>query len=163
MAPKTAQLQIRISPAQKAALKRLAAAERLSLSEFVLRKALEAAPTPLTSWSAIVKSGVALPNSLSDLELELRTLDEASFSEAVDAFDTADLSELQANCVAAAVEREASRRGVSPPPWTEAVLPMGRPWFAWRLRSLRPHLMRISPAAYKRRGVYLPAAGDPRR
>lgn len=163
MPSKSAQLQIRISPAQKAALKRAAAAAGVSVSEFVLAKALPVVDTPLETWADAVRSGAGLLNTLSELELRLTELDDATLSEAIQFLDTAGLSDLQANCVAAAVEREARRRSLPAPAWTAAVRPMARPWFAWRLRSLRPHLMRISPVAYKRRGVYLPSPGDARQ
>lgn len=163
MAPKTAQLQIRVSPAQKAMLERLAAAEGLTVSEFVLRKAQPQGASPQDTRRDAVQNGLGLSNSTSHLALALGALNADGSREATVHADSGFLSPLHANCLAAEVERQAARRGVPAPKWTEAVRPMARPWFAWRLRSLRPHLMRIAPPAYKRRGVYLTTADDPRR
>ena len=63
----------------------------------------------------------------------------------------------------AEVEQEAGRRGVDPPAWTGGVEAMADPSFAWRLPSLQPHLMRVSPLAYKRRNVFVASLRDQRR
>ena len=162
MDTKTRQLQIRVSPAEKAALKRLADEAGLSLSAFVLERAL---PRPHEGVSACIRDLKGTPDigkSLSDFSLYLKRFAGEEFEAAVAEPDLGDLTDLQRNCAAAAVEQEAWLRGVSAPAWAAGVPALERPHFAWSLRSLRPHLMRVTPAAFKRRNVYIPSHGDPR-
>lgn len=71
------------------------------------------------------------------------------------------LSPFLANYVAAMVELAASRHGVVPPTWTANVPPLDRPYFATPMVSLRLHLLRSSPVAFKRRNIFIDATlGD---
>lgn len=70
-----------------------------------------------------------------------------------------DLPTVLQHYVAAAVEQEVRAKNIDAPAWTATVSPLDRPHFAWRLRSLRPHLMRITPLAFKRRSAFVDAAG----
>lgn len=163
MDTKTSQLQIRVSPAEKAILKRLAAAEGISVSAFVLDRVLPAHGGEVAERIAALQGGSDLQTRLSDLELHLLSMSDEEFPQAVVGVDVGDMRPLEKNCAAAAVEREAWRRGLAAPEWTTDVRPLEHPWFAWRIRALRPHLMRIAPPAYKLRNVYLPSHEDTRQ
>jgi hypothetical protein len=160
---KTSQLQIRVSPSQKAALKRRAAEAGLSVSAYVLGQALPGGDEGLVTRVRALARKPGIHEALEDLGAYLDRLGVDEFGVAVEDVDLSGLSALQANGVAAVVEREAWSRGLEPPEWTEELAPLERPHFAWNLRSLRPHLMRITPPAFKRRNLYIPAPGDPRR
>ena len=108
-------------------------------------------------------SAKEIVKTLSDLQLYLGTLGPEEFDLAVAGIDPGGLTPLQLNCAAAAIESEAWRREQSPPAWTRDVHPLAAPYFCWSLPSLRPHLMRVTPAAFKRRNVYLVRPDDPRR
>lgn len=161
--PKTAQLQIRISPSEKATLKRLAGEAGVSVSEYVLSKAL---PTLRVEFEAAVNG---LPGAsdrgraLEELARLLADLPDADFAEATGGAAPRHLPPVLQNYAAALVEREAARRGVAAPEWTREVEPLTRPHFAQDLRSLRPHLMRVTPPTFKVRRVFVAAPGDPRR
>lgn len=163
MAGKTSQLQIRVSPAQKAALKRLAADAELSVSAFVLARALPPTHEGVDRRVHALGGGKEIGKALSDLQLYLEALEPEEFDGAVTAIDQEGLTDLQLNCAAAAIEGEAWRRERPPPSWTADVPPLARPYFSWSLPSLRPHLMRVAPAAFKRRNLYLVRWDDPRR
>ena len=163
MHTKTSQLQIRVSPTQKAALKRLADAAGVSVSAFVLERALPRTHEGVSVRIRQLAGGKNLIKALSDFMLHLSTLSHEEFEGGVAAAELAELTPLQLNCAAAAVEQEAWRRGLAPPTWTRTIPPLDRPYFAWGLRSLRPRLLRVAPAAFKRRNVYVPSPGDPRR
>ena len=163
MSAKTGQLQIRVTPAQKAALKRLAASAGLSVSAFVLDRAIPRGHEAVDRHIRAIGGGKKIYNALSDLELYLRQLEDEEFVESVAGIDTSRLTPLQANCAAAAVEHDAWRRGRTPPEWVSHVQPLPAPHFGWGLRSLRPHLMRVTGATFKRRNVYIPRPGDPRQ
>jgi len=154
MNTKTSQLQIRVSPAEKATLKRLAREADLSLSEYVLSRALPSETLELARHVQVLVEATDRNRALEDLATYLRSLPAPGFAEVLASADLAGLSPLLRNCVAGSVEREATRKGVSPPRWVEDVLPLSRPNFARELASLRPHLMRLTPPVFKRRRVF---------
>lgn len=158
---KTSQLQIRISPAQKAALKSLAHEAGLSVSAYVLSRALPSVKLDFDRRVGALTGGPGRAAALSELASHLRGLPDEHFREAVAGVVPIHLSGLLQNYAAATVEREALRRGVTPPEWTARVEPLPTPHFASDLRSLRPHLMRVTAAAFKRRRVFAgaPATG----
>lgn len=160
---KTSQLQIRVSPSEKSVLKRLAAGAGVSVSEYVLSKAL---PTHRADFQAALdglRESVDRGASVESLAGLLKAWSDNDFVEATDGEAPAHLPPLLQNYAAALVEREAARRGLPPPAWTSAVEPLARPHFAWDLRSLRPHLMRVTPPSFKARRVFVAAPEDPRR
>ena len=63
------------------------------------------------------------------------------------------------NYVAATVEGVARQKRLPSPSWVRQIKPLDQPHFAWELQSLRPHLMRITPLTFKRRNVFVDAAG----
>lgn len=160
LSPKTSQLQIRVSPDQKDTLKSLADARGLSVSAYVLSKALPSEKLDFERRVAALEAAGNRVATLSALSTYLAGLSEEQLHEAVAGSRPARLSELLQNYVAAAVEREAVRRRLEPPDWTARVDPLPRPHFSQDLRSLRPHLMRVTPPAYKRRRVFLAAASS---
>jgi uncharacterized protein (DUF1778 family) len=162
MVRKSSQLQIRVSPDQKAVLKRLAADQGVSVSAYVLSRALPAHQDELDQRVRRLESATHRHNHLSDLILYLSTLPVDDFDRVVAAADFSTLPVLLQNYAAAAVEQEASRRGASAPAWTREIEQPFRPHFAWDLRSLRPHLMRVSPPAFKRRNLFVPSPLDRR-
>ena len=163
MDAKTSQLQIRVTPAQKAALKRLAAEAGLSVSAFVLTQALPGSREALDRHIQSLGGGKKISRALSDLQLHLRGVADEEFAKSVAGVETDGVTPLQANCAAAAVEGEAWRRGRTAPEWVRRVEPLSEPHFGWGLRSLRPHLMRVTAAPFKRRNVYIPHPDDPRQ
>ncbi len=68
------------------------------------------------------------------------------------------LSDYHANTVAAMVEHVCAAAQVSPPEWTRDVPPLARPAFASNLMSLRLHLLVNSPAAFRRRNLFVDTA-----
>src|SRR4051812_4161054 len=59
--------------------------------------------------------------------------------------------------VAAMVEHASAQRGRSPPSWTADVPPLEVPDMAAPLRSLRLHLPKASPVAFRRRNLFVDA------
>lgn len=68
------------------------------------------------------------------------------------------LSDYQANTVAAVVEHVCAKSDVRPPEWTRNIPPLAEPAFSSDLLSLRLHLLVNSPAAYRRRSLFVDAA-----
>jgi len=161
MGARTSQLQIRVTPAEKAALKGLAAAAGESVSGYVLSRVLPSAELELTRlYARLSETGVDHRPTLTELEKALERLPGSEFAERVPSPDQATLSPVLHNCVAAQVEQEAHRKQVTSPAWTSEVAPLARPHFGWTLRSLRPHQLRVAPVAFKRRNIFFdPAVG----
>jgi len=158
---KSDQLQIRVTRAQKAALKRLAREAGLDLSAYVLRRAL---PQSRLRFAAILDALAdeqgrrAALAALNDL---LTALPSAELEDAVQTTPPQSLPAWVRNYVAAMVELAAQRERVLPPAWTRGIEPLDEPRFATPLRGLRAHLLRASPAPFKRRNLFVDASlGD---
>lgn len=153
---KTQQLQIRVTAAEKAALRARAEAAGMDVSSYVMARAL---PAAADEFAGILR-GLANERQraawFAELERLLLSLSESTFVPAVAHADFIDaLDPVAQNLVAAFVEQRAAALGVSPPEWVfELELPAA-PWFASDLKSLRPYLVASSPVPFRRRGLFV--------
>jgi hypothetical protein len=162
MGARTSQLQIRVTPAEKAALKRLADASGDSVSGYVLSRVLPSAELELGSLlDALTQTGTNHRVTLAEFQRTLDRLGPVDLTTAVPPPAPGTLSPVLLNCVAAMVESTARRMGSGPPPWVRDVPPLPRPHFGWVLRSLRPHQLRVAPVAFKRRNIFFDPATGP--
>ena len=158
MAAKTAQLQIRVTSAQKRALKRAAARAGSDVSSYVLARALPTSAIRLPGMINDLRDPALRDFAFANLADLLVGLTRAEFAEAVgDAAGIDSLAPLDQNLVAAMVEQAASRLGddTAPPSWTSEIAPLEEPWFAGGLRSLRPYLLVTSPVPFRRRNLFV--------
>jgi hypothetical protein len=162
MGTKSSQLQIRVSPAQKASIRRLAEAAGKTISVYVLEEVLPSTHVEFNRLAVAIAGATSLAKALSDLEGHLSALSPEEFLGAVSTPELEALSPLLQNYVAATVEQEAGRKRLDPPQWTKAIPPLPRPHFGWDMRGLRPHLMRVTPLTFKRRNVFLGVSDDER-
>jgi len=162
VAAKTQQLQIRIAPAQKTALRRLARAAGLDVSSYVLARLLPPEQGRFTGLLRRMGEEADRRFALAELHDLLRSCAPAQFSEAVAVADLRDLPVWLQNYVAAMVEQAAEQKGLAPPVWVGNVTPLDDPHFATPLRSLRLHLLASSPAAFKRRNIFIDAGSGAR-
>ncbi len=157
MPPKTQHLQIRVTTAQKALLKRRAAACRMDVSSYVLRKVL---PPVEVRWEELLEALAGDEDhrpALAALNVFLSGLDSATFREVTGQADLRRLSPFLQNYVAAMVEELARRLGVPAPAWAADVEPLDDPHFGASLPEVRPMLLRNSPVAFKRRNLFVDA------
>ena len=159
MGTKTSQLQIRVSPEQKRALKRLATAAGMSVSRYVLASALRSEQLEFNRLVQALRGHDHRPRALADLRIFLSQLSPEEMSQAVADIDVEGLPPILCNYLAATVEEVAQQKRLPSPSWVRQVAALDRPHFAWELQSLRPHLMRITPLTFKRRNVFVDAAG----
>jgi hypothetical protein len=152
---KTAHLQIRLSPPQKAALKRRAARAGQDLSTYVLQRVLPSAASDLQHLIDELAQADVASFGLAAIHDLLTGLGPAELSAAVEGADLHALPPLERNQLAAMVEQATHGAGVPPPAWCGDVEPLAMPWFAAPLRSLRPHLLRASPVAFRRRNLFV--------
>lgn len=157
MKTKSQQLQIRVTPGQKAALKRLAQGAGQDVSGYVLARTL---PEARARFDEIVRAlgadeGHRFP--LAELNDLLGGLTRTELHDAVRGAGPAlrALTPLLQNYVAAMVDQASHQRGVAPPPWVRDVPPLEVPYFATPLRSLRAYLLRAAPVPFRRRNIFV--------
>jgi hypothetical protein len=158
MAPKTQFLQIRVTPAEKAKLKRLAASAGQDVSGYVLARALPPARLQFDELLLSLRDTDEHRFALAELNDLLTALASVELHEAVEHADVGGLSPFLANYVAAMVEQAAQARGLQAPAWTRRVPPLPRPHFATPMPGLRLHLLKASPVPFRRRNLFVDAA-----
>lgn len=93
--------------------------------------------------------------ALAALSNWLSNLAPGELADALQAPPPAGLPELPANTVAAMVEHLCALAGEHPPAWTRDIAPLAQPAFGSDLKSLRLHLLTSSPAAFRRRNLFV--------
>jgi len=157
---KSAQLQIRISPAEKAAIQRAARRAGMDMSAYILARVLPALPRRFQDLTEACRDRQGARFALAELNSWLAGLGAGELREAVAAPPPA-LTPYLANYVAAMVEYACAQHGVVPPVWTRAVAPLAEPVFGSALMSLRLYLLTHSPAPFRRRNIFIDATvGD---
>ena len=155
---KTAQLQIRVTAAEKAAIERAARQAGLGMSAYVLGKLL---PGRAAQWRSLLQDLVHSDDKrlpLAALSHWLANLAAGELADALEAPPPAGLPEQLANTVAAMVEHVSAASGEKPPAWTREIPPLAQPAFGSGLMSLRLHLLTSSPAAFRRRNLFVDTA-----
>ena len=159
--PRSEQLQIRVSPAEKTAIRRAAKEAGMDMSTYVLGRAL---PTPAMQLQACVEScsGPAPPSfGLAELNGLLTSWTASELRDAIAAPPTISLTPFLSNYIAAMIEQACERRTVRVPGWVRTVEPLAEPAFGSTLKSLRLHLLTRSPASFRRRNIFIDASlGD---
>lgn len=156
-ATKSGQVQIRVSPAQKAAICRAARRAGLGISAYVLARVLPAPTRRFQELTEACTDPGAVRFALAELNTWLASLGAGELQDAV-AAPPARLTPYLANYVAAMTEVACAQRGVTPPSWCSATAPLVEPAFASELLSLRLHLLTHSPAPFRRRNIFIDAS-----
>lgn len=159
--PRSEQLQIRVSPAEKEAIRRAAESAGLDMSAYVLRRAL---PTPaLRLQECISDCAGPAPASfgLAELNSLLASWTAAELRDAIAPPPVTALTPFLSNYIAAMIEQACERSSVRVPGWVRAIAPLAEPAFGSTLKSLRLHLLTHSPPAFRRRNIFIDATvGD---
>lgn len=158
MSGKTEQLQIRLTPQQKASLKRLARAAGTDVSRYVLSRLLPAGEDRFADLLRSVHSTEKRRYALAELNDFLDAIPPIAFADAVTHGDISQLTPYWQNYVAAMVEQAAAAKQVPPPTWVRDVTPLESPVFATSLKSLRMHLLQSAPVPFKRRNIFVDAS-----
>jgi uncharacterized protein (DUF1778 family) len=152
---KTAQLQVRVTERQKAAIQRAAARAGMDMSTYVLSRVLSA---PSQRFQHCV-AGCAREDSsrlaLAELNSLLTELTAGEMGDAVGDAPSVPLPPYEANYVAAMVEYGCARCSVAAPAWTRSIAPLESPIFGSSLESLRLHLLTHSPPPFRRRNIFI--------
>jgi len=158
MASKTDQLQIRVTPRQKDALRRQARAAGVDVSTYVLARALPSANTRFVEILRALERDDDRRFALAELSDFLEGCAPMDFGDAVAGGGPSRLLPWVQNYVAAMVEFAADRKRVPPPTWVAKVEPLDEPHFATPMRSLRMHLLLSAPVVFKRRNIFVDAS-----
>jgi hypothetical protein len=156
--PKTAQLQIRVSPAEKAAIQRAARRAGLGVSAYVLNRLLPAAEQKFHALTGACAELAGARFALAELNSFLSALGAGELRDAVTLPPAPGQTSRLANYIAAMVESACARRGIAPPAWTVAIPPLAEPSFGTDLESLRLHLLTHSPPPFRRRNIFIDAS-----
>ena len=158
---KTQQLQIRVTPEQKAALARRARQAGQDVSSYVLSRALPAAALHFGEILSALGEADRRRFALAELSDLLNELAPRELAEVTGDADLRGLSPYVQNYVAAMIELAAHRKGVGAPGWVREVPPLEEPHFATPLEGLRLHLLQVSPVPFKRRNIFIDSSlGD---
>ncbi len=154
---KSSQLQIRVSPAEKAAIQRAARRAGLDMSAYVLGRVLPPPARRFQDLTEACRDPQRARFALGELSSWLATLSAGELQEAV-LSPPAGLTLHLANYIAAMVEYGCWRSGVVPPAWTLAIAPPAEPVFGSTLASLRLYLLTHSPPPFRRRNIFIDAS-----
>jgi uncharacterized protein (DUF1778 family) len=154
---KSDQLQIRVSPAEKAAIQRAARRAGLDMSAYVLARVLPAAAGRFQDLTEACRAPEDARFALAELNSWLASLSAGELQEAL-LSPPAELTPQLANYVAAMVEYACGRQRIAPPAWTRAIAPLTEPVFGSTLMSLRLHLLTHSPPPFRRRNIFIDAS-----
>ncbi len=155
MSARTHFVQIRVTPDEKAALKRLARSSGQDLSNYMLSRSLPANRLRFEDILRHLRVEGGHRFALAELNDLLSGLATVEFPGAVGEADLTGCSPFLQSYVAAMVEHAAGLKEVAPPSWARSVGPLPLPYFASSLRGLRLHLLRASPVPFKRRNLFV--------
>lgn len=155
MSSKSEQIQIRVTPREKARLKRSAAAAGQDVSNYVLSRALPSSQRRFEELLELLADGMERRYVLAELNDLLSPLAADELARAVVHADLSRLSPLWKNYVAAMVEQACHSKRIQQPAWTADVAPLEDPHFTVPLRGLRLHLVSASPVPFKRRNIFV--------
>ena len=158
---KSLQLQIRVSPAEKSAIKRQAEDAGMSMSDWVLNKLLPARQTQFQELVAEL-AGSDTPSFVFAELLEMfGGLSANEFDQAVCEAPRVTLEPYWAGYLASTVEHTAALKKTEPPAWTRDVPALDEPAFGSSLQSVRWYLLTHSPPAFSQRNIFISAnVGD---
>lgn len=152
---KTAQLQIRVTEQQKAAIQRAARREGMDMSAYVLSRVLTVPSQRFQDCVAGCAREASSRFALAELNSLLTELTPGEMRDAVATAPSVTLPPFLANYVAAIVEYACARCSVAAPAWTRSIVPLQSPVFGSSLQSLRLHLLTHSPAPFRRRNIFI--------
>lgn len=156
-AAKSGQIQIRVSPAEKAAIRRAARRAGLDMSAYVLARLLPAPARRFQDLTGACADSRETRFALAELNAWLASLGAGELREAV-ASPPPRLTPFLANYIAAMTEVACARLGVPAPSWAGATAPLIEPVFGSELMSLRLYLLSHSPAPFRRRNIFIDAS-----
>jgi len=160
---KAEQLQIRVSAAQKQAIREQARKAGMSMSNWVLHRIAPTAPAQQEFQALLAElAGSDAPGyAFAELLDLLEPLGARELEQAVCEPPRVRLAPYWSCYLAATIEHTAAMKDAQAPAWTRDVPPLDEPAFGSTLQSVRLHLLVHSPPAFARRNIFIDATvGD---
>ena len=152
---KTEQLQIRLSPIEKAQIKRAAQRANLPMSDWVLGRLLPENQLRFQQLITELNNAENSSYTLASLNDFLTQLTADEFNDALQERPAVPDDEYMANYIAAMIECAAHKNKRTAPDWVAEIQPLNRPRFASSLMSLRQHLLMHSPPPFRSRNIFI--------
>lgn len=152
---KNEQLQIRLSASEKSAIKNRARLANMDMSSWVLSNIF---PSQQKYFhDLLVKLGESQNKKLllADLHDFLEKLEANEFKQTLESSPVTELGNYLNNYVAAMIEHAAYKKRAAIPDWINNISPLQKPVFGSDLKSLRLYLLSHSPAAFRRRNIFI--------
>jgi hypothetical protein len=157
--PKTAQLQVRVSSAQKARIESEAKSAGMDISAWVLSRLLPPSSREFQTQLGRLHATEERPQFvLAELNSFLSSLSAPELVAATSSKPGLPDSPFLRSYVAAMVEYACSLAGIGSPKWTMEISPLIEPYFGSSLLSLRLYLLSHSPAPFRRRNIFIDAS-----
>lgn len=160
-AAKLSQLQLRVSEEEKSAIRAAAARAGMDMSAYVLSRVCSIPEREFQDALGALRAPRPPSFALAEINSLLSKLTARELREATSWAPVVELSPFLANYVAAMVETACERHGLPLPGWLGSIPPLDGPAFGSTLQRLRLHLLTHSPAAFRRRNIFIDASlGD---
>ncbi len=154
---KITQLQVRVMPSEKEAIRRLAKRADMGMSQWILARAL---PGDLMRFQQLLKQMTADQNRsyvLAEIHDLLQSVSAGELERMVSEPPPVMLTPYWGNYIAAMVECTANQKGVRAPSWTSEIKPLESPAFGSDLAGLRLYLLSHSPPCFRNRNIFIDA------
>jgi hypothetical protein len=159
--PKTAQMQIRVSAQEKAAIQRAAATAGMDMSAYVLAKVLSASADQFQDCVQDCADSASPRFALAELNSLLSNFTAGELRDVIAVSMPPGLSPFLANYIAAMVEYACAQHAIAAPAWTGSIAPLAEPVYGSELLSVRLHLLTHSPPPFRARNIFIDATlGD---
>ncbi len=155
---KRSQLQLRVTEAEKAAIRRAARRARMDMSAYVLSRVLAEPERTFQTLAAALNGSAEPAYALAEVNTFLCALAGPDLRQAVAAAPEVGLSPYLANYLAAMVEAACNARAVPVPAWTRSIAALTEPVFGSALPSLRLYLLTHASAPFRRRNIFIDAS-----
>jgi hypothetical protein len=159
--PKTAQMQIRVSAHEKAAIQRAAAKAGMDMSAYILARVLSVPAAQFRDCVQDCADSASPRLALAELNSLLSNLTAGELRDAIAAPPPRGLLPFLDNYIAAMVECACAQRAIAVPEWTRSIAPLAEPVYGSALLSLRLYLLTHSPPPFRVRNIFIDATlGD---
>lgn len=158
-ANKSEYLQLRVSHAQKKQIKHLADSEGRDMSAWILSKLFPASKLQLEEL--INKIGNNSSFVFAEINDFLSKISARELENAIQGLSLEQLGAFEQNYLAAMIELACEKKLIKPTDALLKISPLSSPWFASNLEGLKLHLLLNSPAAFRRRNIFIDSSvGD---
>lgn len=148
-------LQIRLTALEKEVIGQQAHSVGLDVSTWVKQQLF---PRHKKIYIELINSMTTLhesKQSLAALNDLLHDLSKDEFVETLTELPKRFIATVLGNYIASMIDFAANQKNIFPPSWTEHYKGTEEPFFSTDLKSLRLHLLRMSPAAFKKRNIFI--------